>query len=78
MLIIIVVIIKTIFSHNKKITSGPYLNIFLRWVLTLSSLNLPLSASSTTSRKLLSQFSTCSGWRLFELSEKIKKIAMYW
>ena len=30
--------------------------------LTLSSLNL-LSSSSTTSRKLLSQFPTCSGWR---------------
>ena len=31
--------------------------------LTLSGLNLPLSSSSTTSRELLSQFSTCSGWR---------------
>ena len=29
--------------------------------LTLSRLNLPLSSSSTTSRELLSQFSTCSG-----------------
>ena len=29
--------------------------------LTLSSLSLPLSSSSTTSRELLSQFSTCSG-----------------
>ena len=29
--------------------------------LTLSSLNLSLSSSSTTSRELLSQFSTCSG-----------------
>ena len=28
--------------------------------LTLSSLNLPLSSSSTTSRELLSQFSACS------------------
>ena len=28
--------------------------------LTLSSLNLPLWSSSTTSRELLSQFSTCS------------------
>ena len=27
---------------------------------TLSSLNLPLSSPSTTSRELLSQFSTCS------------------
>ena len=30
-------------------------------LLTLSSLNLPLSSSSSTSRELLSQFSTCSG-----------------
>ena len=30
-------------------------------LLTLSSLNLPFSSSSTTSRELLSQFSTCSG-----------------
>ena len=29
--------------------------------ITLSSLNLPLSFSSTTSRELLSQFSACSG-----------------
>ena len=29
--------------------------------LTLSSLNLSFSSSSTTSRELLSQFSTCSG-----------------
>ena len=29
--------------------------------LTLSSLNLPLSSSSTTSRELLSQLPTCSG-----------------
>ena len=32
-----------------------------RHPLTLSTLNLPLSSSSTTSRELLSQFSTCSG-----------------
>ena len=31
-----------------------------------------LSSSSTTSRELLSQFSTCSGWRWFEVGEKIK------
>ena len=44
--------------------------------LTLSSLNLPLSSSSTTSGELLSQFSTCSGWRwqwwFFLCSLKIK------
>ena len=32
--------------------------------LNLSSLNLLLSSSSTTSRELLSQFSTCSGWKM--------------
>ena len=46
--------------------------------LTLSSLNLPLSFLSTTSRELLSQFSTCSGWRWLDVGEKEKKIAMYW
>ena len=35
--------------------------------LTLSGLNLQLSSSSTTSRELLSQFSTCSGWRWFDV-----------
>ena len=34
-------------------------------VLTLSSLNLPLSSSSATSRELQPQFSTCSEWRWF-------------
>ena len=34
--------------------------------LTLSGLNLSLSSSSTTSRELLSQFSTCSRWRWFD------------
>ena len=46
--------------------------------LTLSILNLPLSSSSTTSRELLSQFSTCGGWRWLGVSEKFKKIVMYW
>ena len=32
-----------------------------------------LSSSSTTSRELLSQFSTCSGWRWFEVGGKVKK-----
>ena len=34
--------------------------------------------SSTTSRELLPQFLTCSGWRWFEKGEKSKKIVMYW
>ena len=33
--------------------------------LTISSLNLLLSSSSITSRELLSQFSTCSGWMIW-------------
>ena len=41
--------------------------------LTFSSLILTLSSSSTTSRELLSQFSTCCGWRWFEVSEKGEK-----
>ena len=36
-------------------------NTPLSLAVTLSSLNLSLSSSSTTSRELLSQFSTCSG-----------------
>ena len=46
-------------------------------VLTLSVLNLTLSPSSTTSRELLPQFSTCSGWRWLEVGDKLKKITMY-
>ena len=45
--------------------------------LTLSSLHLPLSSSSTTSRELLSQFSTCSEWKWLEVGEKFKKMTMY-
>ena len=44
-----------------------------RVALTLPSLNLPLSSSTTTSRELLSQFSTCSGWRWLDVGEKVKK-----
>ena len=44
-----------------------YMKQFTGWFRrppsTLSSLNLALSSSSTTSSELLSQFSTCSGWR---------------
>ena len=46
--------------------------------LTLSSLNLPLSSSSTTSRELLSQFSTCSEWKWVEVGEKLMNHPMYW
>ena len=41
-------------------------------ISTFSSLNLPLSSSSTTSRELLSQFSTCIGWRWLEVGGKWK------
>ena len=45
--------------------------------LTLSSLNLPLSSPSTTSRELLSQFSTCSGWKWLEVGYKWKNILLF-
>ena len=41
--------------------------------LTLWSLSLPLPSLSTKSRELLSQFSTCSGWRWFRCGLKIKE-----
>ena len=49
--------------------------LFLCNVLTylpLSSPNLSLSSSSTTSRQLQSQFTTCSGWRRLEVCGKWK------
>ena len=45
--------------------------------LTLSGLKLPLSCPSTTSRELLSQFSTRCGWRWLEGDEKWKKIYIH-
>ena len=39
----------------------------------LSSLNLSLSSSSTTSRELRQQFAACSGWRWFEVGKQFKK-----
>ena len=62
-------IIKPYFTwmfENIKRIHGICLNGLTR-ALTLSSLNLPLSSSSSTSRELLSQFPTCSGWRCFEV-----------
>ena len=35
-----------------------------------------MSSSSTTSRELLSQFSTCSGWRWFEVGETIEDLSL--
>ena len=37
------------------------------------SLESPLKSSSPTSRKLLSQFSSCRGWRWFEVSNNFKE-----
>ena len=45
-------------SHSSKVQNHALMH---RGGLTLSSLNLPLSSPSTTSRELLSQFSTCNG-----------------
>ena len=45
--------------------------------LTLSSLSLPLSSSSTTSRELLSQFPTCSGWKWLKVGDKCKNILLF-
>ena len=42
------------------------------FVLTLSSLNLPVSPSSAANRELLSQFTTCSGWRWLKVVDKWK------
>ena len=58
---------------NDQISQWPpsfsWVVIFMCLILTLSNLNLPLSSSSTTSRELLSQFTTCSEWRWFEVGE---------
>ena len=50
--------------------------IILLWVNPFKP-DFTLSSSSTTSRELLSQFSTCSGWRWFNVVKKLKKIAMH-
>ena len=61
-------------SLSRNITRGTtfYLKIVFIAVLTLSSLNLPLPSSSSTSRELMSQFQTCSGWRWIEVGDKRK------
>ena len=52
-------------------------NICKSWCLTLSSPSLLLSSSSTTSRKLMSQFSTCSGWRWLDVGDEWKNILLF-
>ena len=61
---------------EKNLLVQSFYELKIIHVLTLSSLSLPLSSSSTTSRELLSQFSACSGWRWFYVGEKVEKIAM--
>ena len=53
-------------ANKYKVRKRLFLSTLVINTLTLSGLNLPLSSSSTTSRELLSQFSTCSVWRWFE------------
>ena len=50
----------------------------LSTLLNLSSLNIPLSSSSTTSRKLLLHSLLVVDEDGFDVGEKVKKIAMYW
>ena len=63
----IILLITTIVVFSLLYLSIKSLILGAKCVLTLSSLNLPVSSSSTTSRELLSQFSTCSGWRWFDV-----------
>ena len=47
------------YTRNKNLCAK--CGLIIGHSLTLSSLHLPLPSSSTTSRELLSQFSSCSG-----------------
>ena len=49
--------------NDGKIWGQCRQHLAVRNNLSLTSLILLLSSASTTSRELLSQFSTCSGWR---------------
>ena len=60
--------------HPQTVLGQPVHNSHYQCILTISSLNLPVSSSSTTSRELLSQFSTCSWWSWLEVDGKWKKI----
>ena len=58
-------------------------NLFSQWIKSVLlgtrclfnpfNPDFTLSSSSTTSRELRQQFSTCSGWRWFEVGKKIKE-----
>ena len=64
-----------IIIHDKlNLNDVTFYNIYIQ--LTLSSLNLPLSSSSTTICELLSQFSTCGRWRWFEVGGKWKTMLL--
>ena len=67
-------------THNFKWVKIAHLCIIWDQTFTLLSqfISQKVSSSSTTSRELLPQFSTCSGWRWFDVGEKVKKITMYW
>ena len=65
--------------HLETLTTLTYiLSLFSTLPLNPFNPDFTLSSSSTTSRELLSQFLTCSGWRWFEVGEQLKKITMYW
>ena len=53
--------IRFFFSPTEVVGRGSETQLKVGDNSTLSSLSLSLSSSSTTSRELLSQFSTCSG-----------------
>ena len=73
-------------SENKKLAFGWFLVRLCRCRVlvmaplsfTLSSQNLLLSSSPTTSREFLSQLSTCSGWRWLKLVANGKKYRYCW
>ena len=64
-------------NNNTRHVITPHIIIVMFQTLDPFRPDFTLSFSSTTSRELLSQFSTCSGWRWFDVGEKVKKIAMY-
>ena len=66
-----------VLHYNLYQSNEDVKNVYTECVLTLWSLSLPLSSSSTTSRELLSQFSTCSGWKWLEVGDKWKNILLF-
>ena len=62
--------------HYKTPSCRKIRSVFrdVKWCFNPFKPDFTLSSSSTTSRELLSQFSTCSGWRWFDGGEKLEKI----